>query len=83
MATFNGTDPNGTWKLFVIDDATHAAPNTNIGKIYGGWGLDISTTGPPPQSPATPATQNAAPAPKKCKKKGKKAEAAKKKCKKK
>jgi hypothetical protein len=31
--------------LFVLDDNTHLAGNTNIGKIFGGWGLDISTTG--------------------------------------
>jgi streptogramin lyase/subtilisin-like proprotein convertase family protein len=45
LDTFNGSDPTGTWKLFVLDDNTESAPNTNIGKIYGGWGLDISTTG--------------------------------------
>jgi streptogramin lyase/subtilisin-like proprotein convertase family protein len=43
LSGFNGTDPNGTWKLFVIDDSTHTN-NTNIGKIFGGWGLDIDTT---------------------------------------
>jgi streptogramin lyase len=45
LNNFIGTDPNGTWKLFVIDDATHGANNTNVGKIFGGWGLDISTSG--------------------------------------
>jgi streptogramin lyase/subtilisin-like proprotein convertase family protein len=45
LSNFNGSNPNGTWKLFVLDDNTESAPNTNIGKIYGGWGLDISTTG--------------------------------------
>ncbi len=44
LGAFNGSDPNGTWKLFVIDDATHAQNNSNIGKIFGGWGLDIQTS---------------------------------------
>ncbi len=93
LSTFNGTNPNGTWKLFVVDDATHAANNSNIGKIFGGWGLSIATTGPPPAppppgteaNPAPPAAvaATATPTRKKCKKKGKKAAAAKKKCKKK
>src|SRR5262249_28910085 len=45
LNTFNGSDPNGTWKLFVLDDNVESAPNTNAGKIYGGWGLDISASG--------------------------------------
>jgi Streptogramin lyase len=45
LNNFNGSDPNGTWKLFVLDDNTHLAGNTNVGKIFGGWGLDISTSG--------------------------------------
>ncbi len=28
----------------MLDDNTHLAGNTNVGKIFGGWGLDISTT---------------------------------------
>ncbi len=44
LGVFNGTDPNGTWKLFVLDDNTHLLGNTNVGKIFGGWGLDIATT---------------------------------------
>ena len=44
LSTFNGTDPNGTWKLFVINDATHAQGQHERGKIFGGWGLDISTS---------------------------------------
>jgi streptogramin lyase len=43
LGNFNGTDPNGTWKLFVLDDNTHLAGNPNVGKIFGGWGLDIKT----------------------------------------
>jgi streptogramin lyase/subtilisin-like proprotein convertase family protein len=44
LSTFNGTNPNGTWKLFVADDGASGG----AGKILGGWGLDIETTGPPP-----------------------------------
>jgi subtilisin-like proprotein convertase family protein len=44
LNNLNGTDPNGTWKLFVLDDNTHLAGNTNVGKIFGGWGLDIQTS---------------------------------------
>jgi len=82
LSTFNGENANGTWKLWVDDDSLSA--KDVAGKIYGGWGLDITTTGPPPPPPAQgnpPASTPAAP--KKCKKKkGKKASAAKK-CKKK
>ncbi len=42
LSTFNGDDPNGTWKLWVNDDNLNA--KDTAGKIYGGWGLDISTT---------------------------------------
>jgi subtilisin-like proprotein convertase family protein len=45
LNNFLGSDPNGTWRLFAIDDATHAQGNSNVGKIIGGWGLDISTSG--------------------------------------
>ncbi|HEY0407348.1 MAG TPA: VCBS repeat-containing protein [Pyrinomonadaceae bacterium] len=39
-SAFNGTDPNGTWKLYVIDDAT-----ASTGNINGGWSLDITAGG--------------------------------------
>jgi subtilisin-like proprotein convertase family protein len=38
MATFNGSDPNGSWHLFVVDESTGA-----MGWIDGGWCLTIST----------------------------------------
>jgi uncharacterized repeat protein (TIGR01451 family) len=38
--TFNGTDPNGTWSLYVVDDALG-----DTGSIGGGWCLTIT---PPP-----------------------------------
>jgi streptogramin lyase len=83
LGDFNGSNPNGEWKLFVLDDNSESAPNTNIGKIYGGWGLDISTTGPPAAAPSGGQPSAATPK-KKCKKKKKpKKAAAAKKCKKK
>jgi subtilisin-like proprotein convertase family protein len=38
LTVFNGTNPNGTWRLFVQDDTDKAA-----GKIIDGWSLSIST----------------------------------------
>jgi subtilisin-like proprotein convertase family protein len=65
----DGTDPNGTWNLYVDDDA-NAMPN--LITIAGGWRISITTTDPPP--PATPTTPTptvltpATTAKKKCKK---------------
>jgi hypothetical protein len=56
-STFNGLDPNGTWKLFVQDFS-----GGDVGTISGGWSLDL--TGP--------TTGQRAAALKKCKKKFKK-----------
>ena len=36
LAVFNDTDPNGNWKLYVLDDFTG-----QTGTIAGGWSLDI------------------------------------------
>ncbi len=41
LAVFNGTVPNGTWRLFAFDDAAG-----DLGVINGGWSLDITTNGP-------------------------------------
>jgi subtilisin-like proprotein convertase family protein len=38
LSVFNGTNPNGDWKLYVVDDATF-----HTGSIQGGWSLDIVT----------------------------------------
>jgi hypothetical protein len=36
-STFNGTNPNGTWSLYVVDDVPGDA-----GKIVGGWALNFA-----------------------------------------
>jgi hypothetical protein len=36
LAVFNGTDPNGTWSLYVFDDET-----PDSGTIANGWSLDL------------------------------------------
>jgi hypothetical protein len=41
LAVFNGTDPNGVWRLFVVDDA-----GADAGSIGGGWCLNIQTAAP-------------------------------------
>jgi hypothetical protein len=37
LAAFNGTDPNGTWSLYVVDDAL-----VDTGMIAGGWSLTLA-----------------------------------------
>jgi subtilisin-like proprotein convertase family protein len=39
LSAINGTDPNGDWRLFVVDDQ-----NPNAGRINGGWSLALTTT---------------------------------------
>jgi hypothetical protein len=39
LSDFAGRNPNGTWRLFVVDDTPQ-----NGGVIGGGWRLDINTT---------------------------------------
>jgi subtilisin-like proprotein convertase family protein len=38
LSVFNGTNPNGTWSLFVVDDFSGDAGNIN-----GGWSITIQT----------------------------------------
>ena len=40
LSAFNGTNPNGDWRLFVVDDLPGDA-----GFIQGGWELRLTTTG--------------------------------------
>jgi subtilisin-like proprotein convertase family protein len=39
-SVFNGTEPNGNWNLYIVDDAT-----TLAGTITSGWSLDITAGG--------------------------------------
>lgn len=41
LAVFNGTVANGTWNLFVFDDAAG-----DTGQIQLGWSLNVTTNGP-------------------------------------
>jgi subtilisin-like proprotein convertase family protein len=43
LSVFNGTNPNGTWKLFVQDMLQY-----DSGDIAGGWSMEITTV-PEPQ----------------------------------
>ncbi|MFL6208009.1 MAG: proprotein convertase P-domain-containing protein [Pyrinomonadaceae bacterium] len=38
-SAFAGLDPNGTWSLYVVDDA-----GTDIGQFAGGWDLTLTST---------------------------------------
>src|SRR5262249_52870775 len=53
LSVFNGTNPNGTWSLYVVDDQ-----NGSAGNIAGGWELSISTDtcASPTPSPTATAT---------------------------
>lgn len=46
LTVFNGTNPNGTWSLYVVDDA-----GADIGSFAGGWSMEI-TPGPCAAPPA-------------------------------
>lgn len=39
-SVFNGTNPNGTWSLYVVDDAA-----TSAGDVMGGWSIDVTGGG--------------------------------------
>jgi subtilisin-like proprotein convertase family protein len=41
-SVFNGTEPNGFWRLLVVDDATG---NSAGSSITGGWSIDITAGG--------------------------------------
>src|SRR5262249_18855015 len=44
LSLFNGTDPNGVWNLYVVDDNAG-----DTGSISGGWSLDITAGTTPEQ----------------------------------
>jgi uncharacterized repeat protein (TIGR01451 family) len=41
LAAFRGTNPNGTWSLFVADDSV-----LDVGAIVGGWSISFGTVNP-------------------------------------
>ena len=41
LSVFSGTDPNGTWSLYVVDGVVGG-----LGSIQGGWSLEITTADP-------------------------------------
>ena len=43
MSNFNGDSPNGTWNLYIIDDA-----NLDAGSISGGWTITFDVRPPAP-----------------------------------
>ncbi|MDP1818875.1 MAG: hypothetical protein Q8K58_03170 [Acidimicrobiales bacterium] len=48
LSTFNGTAPNGTWSLYVVDDY----PGPDNCRIADGWTLDILASAVAPSQPA-------------------------------
>lgn len=49
FSVFNRTNPNGEWKLYIVDDNNHA-----IGSFAQGWSLNITTSVPCPSPTPTP-----------------------------
>ena len=41
FAPFIGTNPNGTWKLYIVDDV-----DGNSGQLAGGWSITLTTATP-------------------------------------
>jgi len=56
LALFNGTNPNGVWRLYVVDDTA-----LNSGVLAGGWRLDLNTTNYPPVITKQPQDQTVRP----------------------
>ena len=55
LSAFDGTDPNGTWRLYAVNDA----PDTVV-TLAGGWGLHLTTTDPATGQTTTTVTTTAA-----------------------
>ena len=43
-SVFNGSNPNGTWSLFLLDDSSNAAGS---GSVAGGWSLNFTFSAAP------------------------------------
>jgi hypothetical protein len=46
LTVFNGTDPNGTWSLYIVDDTVG-----DVGEILDGWSLTFEVTAGCPGMP--------------------------------
>jgi subtilisin-like proprotein convertase family protein len=55
LSVFNGTAPNGSWSLYVLDDSAGDG-----GTISGGWTLTITSSNSPPAILTQPASQSVA-----------------------
>ncbi len=55
-SVFNGSNPNGTWSLYVVDDAAG-----DIGNFNGGWSVTITTAEPVCTTPCPPPTETPTP----------------------
>lgn len=58
LASFNGTDPNGLWSLYIVDDLTIFP-----GAVHRGWSLRITTLGTLPSATDLALQMSAAPNP--------------------
>lgn len=56
LSVFESRNPNGAWRLFVVDDST-----ANGGAIAGGWRLNLDLTNYPPVIAIHPQSQTVAP----------------------
>jgi subtilisin-like proprotein convertase family protein len=56
LSEFDGKDPNGTWKLYVIDDTQIEA-----GQMAGGWSLEIDTGTSSAEDTAPPRVKDTVP----------------------
>ncbi len=45
FGTFSGTDPNGTWSLYVRDD--NPMLGAEVGSVFGGWGIEFLANAAP------------------------------------
>jgi hypothetical protein len=54
LGAFNGIDPNGTWRLWVVDDEPNLSSRFGS-SISGGWALTITTAGDQPSNGSTKA----------------------------
>lgn len=53
LGTFTGTDPNGTWSLYLVDDAAG-----DVGSIAGGWSVTITTSAAAPTTTTLTSSPN-------------------------